>query len=92
VLKTSGGCDANQCSFQFGPVLTRTIIKTDTVWIVECQVPNRRLRPCAPSSLEKDLQVLQHLGVPEALSSIDVGGGVGHSDVPDSSISSRGDP
>lgn len=38
------------------------------------------------------LQILQHLGIPEALGVIDVGNGVGRSDVPDSGISSGGDP
>ena len=40
----------------------------------------------------KGLQVLQHLCIPEALGFIDVGNGVGLSDVPNSGISSGGDP
>lgn len=38
------------------------------------------------------LQILQHLGIPETLGVIDVGNGVGLSDVPNSGISSGGDP
>jgi len=81
-------------SVRFPKVSTfiRTIIETDAVWVVERKVPNQRLRPCAEQSGVKGLQILQHLGIPEALSLIDVGNGVGLSDVPNSGISSGGDP
>ena len=46
---------------------------------------------CAEQSRVKDLQILQHLGIPETLSGIDVGNSIGLSDIPDSSISSGGD-
>ena len=39
----------------------------------------------------KDVQILQHLGIPEALSLVDVRDSIGFSDVPDSGISSSGD-
>ena len=62
--------------------------------VVERQVPNRRIRPCAPINLTEDAQVLQCLGKPKALGDIDVGGsfGIRLGDIPDSSISSSGDP
>ena len=37
-------------------------------------------------------QVLQHLSVPETLGVVDIGNGVGFSDVPDPSVSPGGDP
>ena len=39
----------------------------------------------------KDLQVLQHLRIPETLSLVDVGDSIGLGDVPNSGISSSGD-
>jgi len=61
------------------------------VRIVEREVPNQILRACAEQSRMKDLQVLQHLGIPEALSLVHVGESIGFSDVPNSGISSGGD-
>jgi hypothetical protein len=40
----------------------------------------------------KNLQILQHLSIPEALSVIDVGNGVGLGNIPNSGISSGGNP
>lgn len=70
----------------------RTIIETDAVWIVERKVPNQKLGSCAEQCRVKGLQILQHLGIPETFSVIDVGNSVGLSDVPNSGISSGGDP
>ena len=39
-----------------------------------------------------DSQVLQHLSIPEALSVVDVRNIIGRSDVPNSGVSSGGDP
>ena len=47
---------------------------------------------CDEQSGDIDSQVLQYLGIPEALSGIDVGNIVGRGNVPDSGISSGGDP
>lgn len=38
----------------------------------------------------EDLQIFEHLGVPKALSNINVGNGIGLSDIPDPGISSSG--
>lgn len=40
----------------------------------------------------KGLQILQHFGIPEALSGVDVGNSVGLGDIFNSGISSGGDP
>jgi len=74
-------------------MLARTIIETDTVWIVERKVPDRRLETLStePPRME-DLQAPQHISVPVALSDINVGDIIWGSDVPDSGISSGGDP
>lgn len=53
---------------------------------------HQRFRPCAEQSRAKNLQIFQHLCVPEAFDIIDVGNGIGLSDVQNSGISSGRDP
>jgi hypothetical protein len=43
---------------------------------------------CTRRSGAEGLQILQHLGIPEALCGIDIGNSIRHGDVPDPSISS----